>query len=331
MSAVPTVLPDLRSTPGAPPILRVSPGDPSRWAAEHRDPVRALVAEHGVLLVRGLDVRTAADVARSADQLGSGPMAEREAFAAREAEADGAYPSTPWPANQPMCMHHELSYTAAPPGLLLFGCLTAPETGGATAVADAAAVLAALPPDLAARAERDGWVLDRTYSDEIGASWSDAFGTDDASEVAAYCRASGIEAEWRPDGTLRTRQHRPAVVTHPGSGRRCWFNQIAFLSEWTLLPEVREFLVDEYGPDGLPFTTRFGDGSPVGPEEVAAINDVYDAHTRREPWQAGDLLLVDNVRTAHSREPFTGAREVVVALTDPVRVDSTGAATGGAR
>ena len=36
------------------------------------------------------------------------------------------------------------------------------------------------------------------------------------------------------------------------------------------------------------------------------LNEVYDANTAREPWQAGDLMLVDNVRTAHSREPYRG-------------------------
>ena len=40
----------------------------------------------------------------------------------------------------------------------------------------------------------------------------------------------------------------------------------------------------------------------------------------REPWQAGDLMLVDNVRTAHSREAFEGPREVLVAMADPVRL-----------
>ena len=40
----------------------------------------------------------------------------------------------------------------------------------------------------------------------------------------------------------------------------------------------------------------------------------------REPWQAGDLMLVDNVRTAHSREPFEGPREVLAAMADPVRL-----------
>jgi hypothetical protein len=54
----------------------------------------------------------------------------------------------------------------------------------------------------------------------------------------------------------------------------------------------------------------------------------------REPWQNGDLLLVDNVRTAHSREPYEGDREVVVGLGDPVRLATRapqGAPQGGAR
>jgi hypothetical protein len=70
----------------------------------------------------------------------------------------------------------------------------------------------------------------------------------------------------------------------------------------------------------LPFNTRFGNGDPVGPDIVQAINQSYDANTVREPWQAGDVMLVDNVRTAHAREPFEGSREIVVALAEPMRV-----------
>ena len=50
------------------------------------------------------------------------------------------------------------------------------------------------------------------------------------------------------------------------------------------------------------------------------LNKIYEANTAREPWQPGDLMLVDNVRTAHSREPFEGPREVLVAMADPVRL-----------
>jgi hypothetical protein len=33
---------------------------------------------------------------------------------------------------------------------------------------------------------------------------------------------------------------------------------------------------------------------------------------------------VDNIRTAHSREPFTGPREVLVGMADPVRLPGVG-------
>jgi hypothetical protein len=83
------------------------------------------------------------------------------------------------------------------------------------------------------------------------------------------------------------------------------------------------FLVDAYGADGLPFNTRFGNGDPIGADVVHLLNNTYEATTAREPWQAGDLLLVDNLRTAHSREPFTGPRDVLVAMADPVRPADT--------
>lgn len=306
---------------GKPPMLRAdASGDAPSWAAEHRNALRTVVAEHGSVLVRGLGLREPAEVGAVFTQLTTGLMSEREAFASRRIYSEGVYSSSKWPANQPMCMHHELSYTLEYPGLMLFACLRAPIDGGATAVADSPTVLDALPTELIERFEREGWLLTRNYNDEIGASFAEAFGTADRGAVESYCRANAIDFQWQPDGGLRTRQRRSAVVRHPVTGARCWFNQIAFLNEWTIDPEVREFLVDVYGADGLPFNTRFGNGDPIGEDIVQLLNSVYEANTARELWQAGDLMLVDNVRTAHSREPFEGPREVLVAMADPVRL-----------
>ncbi|RMB80467.1 TauD/TfdA family dioxygenase [Streptomyces shenzhenensis] len=312
---------DVEQAPDRPPLLHIdTPGDAPSWAAEHRDALRAQVAEHGALLVRGLGPRTPEQVGAVFAALAGGLMTEREAFAPRETYSPGLYSSSTWPANQPMCMHHELSYTLEVPGLMLFACLIPPGDGGATAVADAEQVLQALPKALSERFEREGWLLTRSYNDEIGASLAESFGTEDHAAVERYCRAHAIDFTWQPDGSLRTRQLRSAVVRHPVTGRRCWFNQIAFLNEWTLAPEVREYLVDEYGADGLPFNTCYGDGSPIGEDVVAQLNTTYERLTRREPWQAGDILLVDNIRTAHSREPYTGERQVLVSMAEPRRL-----------
>jgi alpha-ketoglutarate-dependent taurine dioxygenase len=312
---------DMNVVPGKPPVLRAgATGDAPSWAAEHRDVLRAIVAEQGSVLVRGLALRNAAEIGAVFQRLATGLMTENEAFAPRQTYSDRVYSSSTWPPNQPMCMHHELSYTLEFPGTMLFACLAAPTDGGATAVADSQTVLDELPTELVKRFEREGWLLTRNYNDEIGASFAEVFGTEDRGAVESYCRANAIDFEWQPDGGLRTRQRRSAVVRHPVTGQRCWFNQIAFLNEWTLAPEVREYLVDVYGADGLPFNTLFGNGDPIGEDVVQVINQVYEANTAREPWQAGDLMLIDNVRTAHSREPFEGPREVLVAMADAVRL-----------
>jgi len=306
--------------PGRPPVLQAEAGDAPGWAAGHSGELRAAAAEHGCVVVRGLGLHDVAGATAVFQRLATGLMTEREAFAARQAYPGGVYSSSKWPPNQQMCMHHELSYALEFPGLMMFACLTAPAGGGATAVADAPAVLRALPTELVQRFEREGWLLTRNYNEDIGASVAAAFGTADRGAVESYCCANAIEYAWQPGGGLRTRQLRSAVVRHPLTGQRCWFNQIAFLNERTIDPEVREYLVDVYGADGLPFNTRFGNGDPVGEDVVQLLNDVYEASTAREPWRAGDLMLVDNVRTAHSREAYEGPREVLVAMADPVRL-----------
>ena len=312
---------DVELRPGKPPVVRAETGgDTGSWAAAHRNKLRTMVAVHGSVLVRGLGLHDAAQTGAVFRRLAASLMPEREAFAPRQSYPGGLYSATPWPSNQQMCMHHELSYTLEFPGLMMFACLTAPASGGATTISDSPTVLGALPADLVQRFEREGWMLVRNYNEDFGASVEQAFGTADRGQIERYCRANATEFQWQPDGTLRTWQRRSAVVRHPVTRQRCWFNQIAFLNERTMDPEVRDYLADLYGEDGLPFTTRFGNGDPIGEDIVELLNQTYEVCTKREPWQAGDLLLVDNIRTAHSREPYEGAREVLAGLADPVRL-----------
>src|SRR5436309_8640952 len=160
-SSSPTSLLNVDLRPGTPPILRIqATGDAPRWAAEHRDALRAAVAGHGSLLVRGLGLRDGAETGEVFRRLGS-LMIEKEAFAPRRNYSHGVYSSSKWPPNQPMCMHQELSYALEVPGLMLFACLIAPADGGATPVADSTVVLHALPTELPKRFEKVGWRLVR--------------------------------------------------------------------------------------------------------------------------------------------------------------------------
>src|SRR5205809_2319320 len=209
---------------GKPPVLLIEAvGEAARWAADYRNALRTLVAERGALLVRGLGLRDVAEIDAVFRQLGN-LMTETEAFAPRQRYAQGVYSASKWPPNQQMCMHHELSYSLEPPGLMLFACLVQATDGGATPVADSPTVLNALPADLVERFERLGWLLIRNYNNDIGASFADAFGTDDRRAIEGYCRAHSIRFEWREGGALRTWQRRSAVLRHPPTAQRCWFN-----------------------------------------------------------------------------------------------------------
>src|SRR5438128_7815416 len=91
-SSSPTSTLNVDVRPGKPPMVRVDAiDDPPRWAAEHRDALRAAVVEHGSLLVRGLRLRDVAETEAVFRRLGS-LMTEKEAFAARRSYSHGVYP-----------------------------------------------------------------------------------------------------------------------------------------------------------------------------------------------------------------------------------------------
>lgn len=326
MPAGPGRLRDLGPEPaaGRPPILRAGPDtvpvDVKGWTDDHHVALREVVQRQGAVLIRGLDLDGPATVATISRRIAGPAVPDREGFARRRALGPEVFSTLEWPAQQPMCMHHEMSYALTFPGSLTIGCLTSSHTGGATALADAERMLERLPAALVGRFADQGWILTRSYNDLVGLPWQEAFGTTDRAQVEDYCRRNAIQFSWEPGGGLRTSQRRAAVVTHPRTGRPCWFNQIAFLNRWTLDPAVREYLTFEFGPEGLPFDTYYGDGEPVGADVVEAINDVYETLTVREPWQDGDVLLVDNIRMAHNREPYEGVRETAVAFGMPVHL-----------
>jgi alpha-ketoglutarate-dependent taurine dioxygenase len=107
-----------------------------------------------------------------------------------------------------------------------------------------------------------------------------------------------------------------AIATHPQTGEAVWFNQ-AHLFHVTSLDEAsRALLLQHFGESGLPRNAYYGDGSAIEPEALDEIREAYERETVVFPWQTGDLLLVDNMRTAHGRQPFEGTRQVLAGMAE---------------
>jgi alpha-ketoglutarate-dependent taurine dioxygenase len=159
----------------------------------------------------------------------------------------------------------------------------------------------------------------RNFGEGADLSWQTAFQTTSRDEVERYCTEHGIAFEWRSGDRLRTRQIRGAVLTHPVTGDRVWFNHAHMFHVSNLPPQVRASLGAEFADDELPRNAFYGDGSPIPDEVLETIRGLYAEAAVRFQWSRGDVLLLDNVLASHGRDPFGGARSILVAMSDMAR------------
>lgn len=287
------------------------------WARQSRELLETRLAEHGAVLCRGFRLRSPAELATFVEAVAGGLMDYEDRTSPRSVVAGNVYTSTDYPPAESIFLHNENSYSERWPTRIFFHCMTVAAEGGATPIADCAKVYQRLDSQLRGRFEERGVMYVRNFGEGLGLPWSEVFQTSDRGEVEARCRAAGIELEWRGDERLRTRQIRPATLRHPQSGERIWFNQVPLFHVGMLEHEVRAELFRSLGEESLPSHAYYGDGTPISDGELAAICAAYEAETRVFGWREGDVLVLDNVRMAHGRQPFSGPRKVVVGMGRP--------------
>ncbi|HUC59573.1 MAG TPA: TauD/TfdA family dioxygenase [Streptosporangiaceae bacterium] len=286
------------------------------WVLSHRGEIEELLLRHGCLVVSGLGVSSAADLAKVRSGLGHVPVRSREPFAPRQDFGDGVYSWPEWSAAREMCMHHEQGYATDYPGLLLMACVRGPAEGGALLLADTRRFLTLLPERLAKRLAAEGWLLRRNFLPRLGLGWREALDVRYPSEVAGVCAERDIEFEWLDSETLRLWQRRAAIVTHQVTGEKCAFSDLLFMSQWSIAKPERDLLIHAFGADGLPFNSYYGSGEELAEEDYWVLVRAYQQVTVEVNWQQGDVLIIDNVMTAHGREPYVGAWDIPTALCD---------------
>jgi alpha-ketoglutarate-dependent taurine dioxygenase len=284
------------------------------WIDEHRAELFEDLHEYGAVLLRGvIDGPELLD--QVAQAVGGDLLEYTERTTPRSTVSGNVYTSTEYPANQTIPQHNESAYSRHSPRWLFFACVTPSETGGETPLADSAAVLRRLPADLVARFRELGVLYTRSYRPGMGLTWQEVFQTDSKAEVERFCGDNRLELEWLGDDELRTRSHRPAIVTDPDTGRDVWFNQ-AHLFHVTNLPKnIRAAIVEMYDEADYPRHALYGDGSPIADADLELIRKAYEDTIFANPWGRGDLMIVNNLLVSHGRRPYTGARRVLVAMT----------------
>lgn len=291
--------------------------DLAGWLAGRRDELLADLDRHGAVFFRGFEVRTPDDFSQAARAVSPDLLGYLERAAPRHEVADRVFTSTEFNAEQWIPLHHEMSYSHNWPTHLYFWCAQpATGSGGATPLASERVITPLIPADVRERFLRAGVSYVRNYGPHLDLPWQEAFQTTDRAEVEAYCAASATEFTWLGGDGLRTRARRQAVATHPRTGETVWFNHAHLFHVSNMPAEVAGALLREYGPEGLPRNAYYGDGEPIPDEVVTGIRELYRQHAVSVPWQRGDVLVVDNFLATHGREPFSGDRQILVAMSD---------------
>jgi alpha-ketoglutarate-dependent taurine dioxygenase len=290
------------------------------WARKHVDVINANLLRCGAILFRGFELPGREAFAEFIKATAVGDLlAYTNRSTPRTEVGRNLYTATEYPANQTIPLHNENSYQSSWPLKIYFLCVTAPGQGGATPLADSRKVFARIPPHIRDEFAERGVMYVRNYGDGLDLSWQQVFQTTEQSEVEAFCRREGLEFEWKDGDRLRTRQVCQAVASHPETGEMVWFNQAHLFHVSSLASDISGYLWAEMKEAELPRNAHYGDGTPIEASFLDEIRAAYMEETITFMWHEGDILLLDNMLTAHGREPFVGPREILVGMAELYR------------
>ncbi len=289
------------------------------WARNNKDQIRTELAKHGAILFRNFTVDSPSKFEEFASAVSAnGELFDEYGDLPRENPGAKVYGSTPYPADKSILFHNESSHMHRWPMKILFYCVKPAERKGATPILDCRRTYQAIDPAIIKRMTEKKLMYVRNFIDGLDVSWQQFFQTSDKGRVEDYCRGASIDFEWKGENKLTTRQVCQAVAKHPYTSHMLFFNQIQLHHISCLDPEVKASMLSMFREEDLPRNVYYGDGTLIEDSVVAEITEVYNQLAVRFQWQAGDVILLDNMMVAHARDPFEGTRKILVAMAEVI-------------
>ncbi|PUZ70372.1 hypothetical protein GQ55_2G224600 [Panicum hallii var. hallii] len=271
----------------------------------NREWLEGKVVANSAVLLRGFDVRDAAEFDAVVEALGW-PDIRYVGPAPRTHVHGRVWTANEGPLEQFVYFHHEMVLIKEFPEKIILFCEVPPPEGGETPFVPSFRVTErALEefPEMVEELDAKGlrYTLTALSKNDTksmrGRGWEDAFGTSDKAEAEKRAKALGMDLEWLPDGSVKTILG-PRTLTRvfPGRrGRRMWFNTV----------------VGMHGKDESSATAA--DGSEIPANFVQRIGEIIEEESVQFRWRRGDILILDNLATLHARRPSLPPRRILVA------------------
>ncbi|MBD2166659.1 TauD/TfdA family dioxygenase [Calothrix membranacea FACHB-236] len=287
--------------------------DLTDWADANRNFIEKKLLLNGAILFRGFNITTPSEFERFGLAICSELFNENGEHP-RTSVSGKVYTPVFYPRDRKLLWHNENSFNYRWPKKILFGCRQAATQGGETPIVDSRQVFQRINPKIRERFIEKQVMYVRNYGNGLGLNWETVFQTNNRSEVEAICQQNFVDFVWKPDGSLRTLSVRPAVAKHPQTGEISWFNQAQHWHPACLDTQTQESLLSSFSEANFPRNCYYGDGTIIEDSIMAEICEVYQELEVTFSWKQGDILLLDNLLTAHARNPFIGERQLLVAM-----------------
>jgi len=290
------------------------------WLKTNKNWVEKALLKHGGILFRGFPIADAATFEEFINTFGDRMLSYKQGNSPRSKVHNQVYVSTEFPAHHQIGLHNELAYTNHPPRKIFFFCQYPSLEGGETPIVDSRRIYQILDPKIRDRLiEKKVCYVQNMPNDRsfgvLGKSWQAQFETTDREVVESYLNEENIQFCWKEDGTLQTRLVGAAAITHPETGEMAWHAQ-AHTLHYSSFGAALEAMRRLVGEENLPVNTYYGDGSAIDPADVKMMSELHFNQSTQFTWQKGDVLMLDNLLTAHGRQPFKGERRILVGMTN---------------
>ncbi len=274
---------------------------------------------YGAIVFKGIPVENAEEFERFVSTVSIHPYGEyREAATPRSQVHNAIFTSTDYPQEHPIYLHNENSHVTSWPNTLFFYCHTPPQKDGATPIADCRNIFQNIDSDIRSKFQKTGISYKRTYGYGLGIEWQKSFGLSSKKELSEYLIKNKMNGEWIDDKHLEITYNRWASAQHPTTKENIWFNHGLFFNVNNLEENQRLFARD-FGVDKMPYHTYYGDGEEIPADVIQHLQERYDSARLIMPWNKNDILMIDNMLMAHGRQPYTGNRKVLVAMTGSIK------------
>lgn len=264
-----------------------------------------------------------------------------------------------FPPHRTIPAHIEMSFKDMPPRIQLFYAEKADQPrGGESPLVDFAGVWGSLGQQLQEKLKSSKIQYYRRYYDCTSPSllirtgieflmtkcWQDMFKTDNRTAVLEQCDNENFDCAWDHEGTLTIINVQPWMRKHEVTDAPIFFNHFNVLQPDSMILGYQRTAVIWGAPQGwwpmlmaifygtrlafmrlflsefeLGHNVAFEGGIPLQTHELITMKRAIWQNTIQKPWQAQDIVLVDNRRIGHGREMFAGAvkdRRVLASWSD---------------